>query len=761
MLKSFLLIAIRNFSKRKGYSILNLLGLTIGITCCLLIFEYVAYERSYDSFHPDAANIYRVQENDYQNGRFVVNWASTSPAIGPTLKKEFPEIQSFCRLFQQGFQLVNPANNIRFHEQKSYIADASALTLFHLPLLKGNPAVALQGAGKVVLSQTLAHKYFGSENPIGKTLIYENDGRRQPLEVTGVFADYPTNSHLVIDLLVSYPTLRQYIGAGNSPEDPTETAWSWSDYYTYIQLKPGADWKALQARLDGFMNRHFNSLPKNKANNDYITLQLFPLTDIHLYSHYGEEAEANGDGSSVTFLFLIAFFIAAIAWINYINLSTARSLERAREVGVRKVLGALRTDLIRQFMMESFLLNSLVLVLALLTAWTVAPLFARLTGRSIHFPFFLPLGYWGSFAALFLSGTLLSALYPALLLSRYNPVAVLKGLFKNTSGGIFLRKALIIGQFTASILLIAGTIIVYNQVHYMRSRELGVNIDRTLVVNGVFSMKDSVYNNVYPAFRQGILNLKEVKGITGSSDVMGTEITWSTDWQRLHNSPGKNYTLRHLSVDYDFINNYGLRLIAGRGFSRDFPTDKKGVLLNETAVRELGYAKPEDAIGEVLHANQSQIDTVHVIGVVADYHHEGLQKSIAPLAILLRLPSPNFYSIKINTANTAGAISAVRKVWEARFPGQPFQYFFLDDYFNRQYAENERFGAVFGLFAALAICIACLGLLGLSAYNVLQRTKEIGIRKVLGASVNHLLFILSRDFLVLVVVALLIAIPLT
>lgn len=761
MLKSFLLIAVRNFSKRKGYSILNLLGLTIGITCCLLIFEYVAYERSYDNFHPNADRIFRIQENDYQNGRFTVNWASTSPAIGPALKKDFPEIESSCRLFQQGFQLTNPLNNARFHEQKSYIADASVLSFFHLPLSMGNAATALQGVGKMVLSQTLAHKYFGSENPIGKTLYYENGGRHEPLEVTGVFADLPANSHLVIDLLISYPTLRQYTGAGNGSIDYTETAWTWSDYYTYIRLKPGADWHALQAKLGGFMNRHFNSLPEQKNNNDYITLQLFPLTDIHLYSHYGEEAEANGDGSSVTFLFLIAFFIAAIAWINYINLATARSLERAREVGVRKVLGALRFDLVRQFMMESLLLNSVALVLALLAAWSVSPLFARLTGRSIHYPFFLPMQYWGALAALFISGTFLSAVYPALSLSRYHPVAVLKGFFKNSSGGVFLRKMLIVGQFTASILLIAGTIIVYDQVHYMRSQELGANIDRTLVVNGVFSMKDSTYKSIYPAFRQGILNLKDVKGITGSSDVMGTEITWSTDWQRVRQSPKKNHTLRHLSVDYDFIGNYGLKVIAGRGFSKDFPTDKNGVLLNETAVRQLGYAKPEEAIGELLHGNQSQIDTVHVIGVVADYHHEGLQKTIAPLALLLRLPNPNFYSIRINSSNTARVVAEVKKVWDAQFNGEPFQYFFLDDYFNRQYAENERFAAVFGLFAALAIFIACLGLLGLSAYNVIQRTKEIGVRKVLGASVRHLLYILSRDFLLLVGLAILIAIPLT
>ncbi len=758
MLRSFLQVAIRNFAKRKGYSLLNLLGLTIGITCCLLVFKYVAFERSYDNFHPSADQIFRVQETDYQSGRFEAKWATTSPAVGPTLQKEMPEVEKSCRLYNVGTQLVNPLNNTRFIEEKSYAADSSVLTMFSLPLIKGNPATALNGIYKVILSEATAFKYFGNDDPIGKTLVYESNGHRQPLEVTGVFKSLPPNSHLILDVLISYPTLKYYSGAYDKTQDYTQTAWSWNDFYTYIRLKPSTDPKAFETKLQEFENRHYNSLPEHKANNDYNTLQLFPLTDIHLYSHYGEEAEANGDGSSVNFIFMIAFFIAGIAWINYINLATARSLERAREVGVRKVLGALRTDLIRQFLVESILLNSLALILAVIATWLVNPLFNRLTGRAIET---MPVTYVQIFAALFITGTFLSGVYPAFVLSRYHPVAVLKGLFKNTAGGQFLRKTLIIGQFTASILLIAGTIIVYNQVHFMRSRDLGVNINQTLVVNGVNSMKDSTYNTVFPAFRQDILHLKDVQGITGSSDVPGTEITWSTDWQRLRSNPKKNYTLRHLGVDYDYFNNYGLKLIAGRQFSKDFATDKKGVILNESAIRELGYAKPEDAIGEPLHGGQSSIDTVHVIGVAADFHQEGLAKAIVPLAILLRLPTPNFYSIRINSENTHKTVEAIKTAWQRNFPGDPFRYFFLDEHFNKQYAENERFGTVFGLFATLAIIIACLGLLGLSAYNVLQRTKEIGIRKVLGASVRNLLFVLSRDFLLLVAIAFLIAVPIT
>jgi len=577
--------------------------------------------------------------------------------------------------------LSNDARNVKAYEHKSYAADTSVLSILQLPLLEGDPATALKGINKVILNEETARKYFGAEDPISKTLTVRNYGRLRSLEVTGVFKALPANSHLVLDVLMSYPTFSDMIGSYGKPDDPTETAWGWNDYYTYIQLKPGTNLHTFEAKLPDFMNRHNNGLPQQKAHNDYNTLQLYPLTDIHLYSHYQEEAEANGDGQSVAFLFMIAFFIATIAWINYINLATARSLERAKEVGVRKVLGALRTDLIRQFLVESLLLNGAALALPLVIAAISTPLFNQLTGRSIHS---VPIRYWEFFAVLFVCGTFLSGIYPAFVLSRYNPVAVLKGLFKNSAGGQFLRKGLIIGQFAASILLIAGTIIVYQQVHYMRSQQLGVNIDQTVVLSGIESMKDSTYQQIYPAFKQEMLQIGNVKSIAGSTNVMGQEITWSTDWQRLDNSSGTNYTLLHLGVDYDFIPNYGLKGIAGRPFSKDFPTDKKAVLLNESAVKALGYD-----------------------------------------------------------------------------PTDPFHYFFLDDFFELQYAENQCFGTVFGLFAGLSIIIACLGLLGLSAYNVIQRTKEIGIRKVLGASVRHLLFILSRDFLLLVVLAFIIAIPIT
>jgi putative ABC transport system permease protein len=421
----------------------------------------------------------------------------------------------------------------------------------------------------------------------------------------------------------------------------------------------------------------------------------------------------------------------------------------------------LRGELIRQFMLESLLLNLVALVLAYGTVLAVNPLFGQLTGRPLTAFYSLPLSYWRIFAVVFAAGVFLSGVYPALVLSRYQPVAVLKGLFRNASGGQWLRKGLIVGQFAASIVLIAGTIVVYRQVHYMRSQSLGVDIDQTLVVHGAGSgISDSAYNQAFPAFREEVLKLKGVRSMTSSSSVMGNEILWSTNWRRQDEPGEKVFNLFHLGIGDDFVHSYRLRILAGRDFSRDFD-DRRSILLNATAVKVLGYPSAQAAVGRLLQGGQDHMDSMRVVGVVADYHNEGLQKEIQPLVFFSHRSDRRCYSIKIKDADAAATVAAVRTVWNRFFPGDPYTYFFLDEFFDRQYAENQRFGSVFALFAALAIAIACFGLLGLSAYNVLQRTKEIGIRKVLGASVQSLLFILSKDFLVLVVVAFLVAVPVT
>jgi putative ABC transport system permease protein len=763
MFRNFLKVALRNLTRRKGYALLNVLGLALGITCCLVIFEYVAYERSYDRFEPNADRLYRVQDEDYQGGRMALPCAAASPGVAAGMLREFPEVENACRLYRGNVILADDTRYVKIRESTIYYADPAVLPMFGIKMLYGDARTALKGPGKVVLSATEARKFFGGQDPVGRVLTIHSGIRPKPmaLAVTGVYQDGPLNSHLKLPVLVSFPTMSVLHGTYGKPDNYVENSYDWTDFYTYVLLRPGVSAAGLSAKLPAFMGRHYNDLPRAKSTGDSLSLSLMPVADIHLRSRYTEEAEPGGDNESVSFLFLIAFFIIGIAWINYINLATARSLERAREVGVRKVLGALRGELVGQFMMESLLMNTLALLAALGLTLAVNPFFVRLADRPMSSVFSMPRIYWEIFFALFLAGILLSGIYPALVLSRYQAVAVLKGLFSNSGSGKWLRRGLIVGQFAASIILIAGTMVVYRQVHYMRSQSLGVNIDKTLVLRAAGnSLPDSSYQDVYQAFKGKLLRLSGVRSVTASSEVMGNEILWSTDWRRLHSQSKQVSNIFHVGVDIDFVQSYGLHLIAGRDFSRDFGTDKKAIILNETAAKTLGLT-PQQAIGELMSGAQANMDSMQVVGVITDYHNEGLQKEIQPIILFLNRNTRHFYSIKMQATDPASTIVSIKKVWDRFYPGDPFEYFFLDENFEQQYAENQRFGVVFGLFALSAIAIACFGLLGLSAYNVLQRTKEIGIRKVLGASTENLLLILSRDFLLLVGVAFVIAVPVT
>ena len=755
MFKNHLKLAWRSLLKRKGYSLLNILGLAIGITCCLLIAHYVSYERSYDAFQKNSNRIYRLRMDAWQQGKFAFQSATVYPAIAPTMKKEFPEVESYGRLIDANFLVANTEKNIKFQETKGYYADPSMIGMLDLHLIKGNPVTALDGPDKIILSEEMAHKYFGDENPIGKRLkAWAN--QVDFLEVTGVFKDYPANSHLILHQLVSYSTLGKDLReADHDSSDATNTSWGWYDYYAYVQLRPGADYRSLQAKLPAFCDNHMNNNEYAKKNHDKTELFLIPISDIHLYSNANQEAEVNGNGKAVSFLFLIAFLIITIAWVNYTNLATARSLERAKEVGVRKVMGAIRGDLVLQFLTESFLLNFLALIVATVLSFLLAPSFNRLIGTDAG-PFTLPLPWLAGFLGIFFLGSFLSGLYPAFVLSGYHPITVLKGLFKNTSRGQLLRKGLIIGQFAVSVILITGTILIYQQVQYMRRQQLGFNIDQTLVVEGARSMQDSAYTAVFQPFKNTLLQQPGIHSVAASSNVMGQEIYWTQDISRVGADARSGLTLYHLGIDYDFIPAYGIRLLAGRNFSTQFPTDRHGAIINETSVRLLGFKNTNDALNGRLRRGR---DTLHIIGVTADFHQQGLQKAVWPLLILPVPDIRTYYSVKCTSSDLPRTIADIKKSWDRYFPDDPFNYFFLDESFNAQYKADTRFGEVFGLFALIAIGIACFGLLGLSAYNVLQRTKEIGIRKVLGASIQNLILLLSKEFLYLVLISLVIAIP--
>ena len=737
MLRNYLKITWRNLTRNKLFFSINSLGLAVGMAACLLILLYVAYERSYDTFHPDAGRIYRVELDSYQNGKLAFKSATSYPAIAPTLKKDYPEVEQTARLFDANSSVVSYQNQ-RFREDNYYFADSSVFNVFHLPFVKGNPATALRGPGGVVISETTARKYFGTADPMGKTLKLDRDA----YQVRGVFRDYPKNSHLELDLLFSYFTHRD-----------AQTNWGWYDFFTYVKLRPGTDPQRFEAKMRDLVMR-YNGKDRGVGNKDELLLQ--PLRDIHLTSHLNQEAEVNGNGGAVTVLALIAFFILAIAWINYINLATARAVDRAKEVGIRKAVGAERGQLVRQFLFESLLLNLFAGVLALFLVWVSLPAFNDLTGRLLSLDFWLRNTLWLPTLGVFLVGTLLSGLYPAFVLSGFRPVAVLKGKVLNASGGLSLRQTLIVVQFAASIVLIVGTLTVYRQLRYMQDQNLGFDPNQTLVLRGA-GVRDSTYEAKANSFKQELIRAGLAEKATASAYVPGIEILWTNGWKRLDRAEAPYNTLYNTSIDYDFLDTYSIKLAAGRNFSRQFGTDRKGVLLNETAVKLLGFNSPEDALNKQLQSG----DTLRVVGVVKDYHQQGLRTGHWPMIIRLIPDNASFFSLKLKASDDLEAkLSGIKTRYDEFFPGNSFDYFFLDTFFNEQYKAERQFGKVCGIFAGLAIFIACLGLFALATFMAEQRTKEIGIRKVLGASVPGLVGLLSKDFLKLVVIAIAVATPL-
>lgn len=751
MITNYFKTGIRSLLKRKGYTLLNILGLTIGMTCCLLIFHYVSYERSYESEVKKADDIYRIRLDNYQQKKLAWKSATSYPAIAPVMKRDFPEVADYCRLIDAQMLLSNEEKNIKFFEEKGYFAEQSFMNIFGLDLISGNTAYALTGPFKIVISEKMAKKYFGTGSALGKIVTAKESGKIQNYEVTGVFSEYPSNSHLSIEYLASFDTFKKILRDNGDTSNVTETTFDWYDFYSYLQLKPGADAKKLEAKFPAFCKRYMETDPMS-----YDELHLIALKDIHLYSNVNQEAEVNGNGQMVSFLFLIAIFIICIAWVNYINLSTARSVERAREVGMKKVLGAIRSDLVKQFLVENFILNVLGLVLSIALFYLLVPAFDSFSGREEFTGISLTTKYWRVFVLVFVGGTLLSGIYPAFVLSAFKPIKTLKGIFKNSSGGVALRKTLIVTQFVITVVLIAGTLIVYQQVHYMRKQNLGANIDRTLVLDAPSTVQDSLYKSVLEPFKTELLRQPGIKSITASSNVMGQEIYW-TNSSIILNAPDESaVTLYNLGVDYDFIPAFNVKLKAGRNFSASFGTDKKAAILNEKAVAIMGFKNAVEAVNSKI---RRQGDTLTVVGVIADYHHQGLQKAIEPMILIPRPSIRGYYSLKLHSEDPAGTIAMIGKIWNNYFPGDPYTYFFLDDTFNAQYKTDILFGKVFAIFSLLAILIACSGLLGLSAYNMLQRHKEIGIRKILGASVQNILLLLSKDFIRLILVALLLALP--
>ena len=744
MVKNYLKVALRSLFKNRVFSFINVTGLALGISASLLILQYVNYELSYDNFNSNADRIYRLKTNRYEKGVLSTEWAAGVVSIGHLLKENLADVEAYARLTQTGG--VFSKDNIEFSESRVFFANPDVFKVFSTKILFGNPASALVDPFSVALSKTTAVKYFGKEDVVGETMYFN---KTRPIKITAVFDDVPRNSHFKYDILASWSTISQ----GQRGEDMNRV-WYWDGYFNYIMLKEGVNAEAFAQKVDDFVENQWGN--EMRESETWMDFDLQPLKDIHLYSNYMGEAEVNGDGDAVYALLFISFFIIVIAWVNYINLATAKSMERAREVGLRKVLGSQRGQLIRQFLTESFLINLLAVVLAFIIVILALPSFSQLTDQPMSLGLFTQQGFWIGLSVLFLTGTFLSGLYPALVLSSFKPINTLKGGSLSNAGGSWLRKGLVVFQFMASVGLIIGTYTVYEQISFMRNQDLGVDIDQTMVIEGP-SVLDSTYQEKLTAFGDVMESNASIQKVVVSTGIPGRPIDWNAGGIKKQGEPdteGKQY--RVLGIGYDFVETYDLEVIAGRSFDESFGDEGSKILFSRSAVKQLGF----NDIEEALNVNVDFWGEVYtIVGVLEDYHHTSLKENYDQLIFRLIPDASNYYSVKFQGGNAQQVISSAEENWARFFPGNPFQYFFLDDQYNEQYKADERFGKVFTIFSGLAIFVACLGLFGLAAFMTAKRTKEIGIRKVLGASVSGILQLLSTDFIKLILISVVLAIP--
>ncbi|MEO6720377.1 MAG: ABC transporter permease [Ferruginibacter sp.] len=748
MIKNYFKIAWRNITRHKGYSAINILGLAIGIAACVLILQYVTFELSYEKFHTNKDRIYRVQQDRYDNGKLSTQWAAGAYAVGNSFKDAIPEIEDYVKLLQRD-QVTTEINNQPLKIEQAFYASGSFFKIFTYPLLHGNPATALTEPYTAAISETTAKTIFGNTNAVGKTIKLN---RKNDYTISAVYKDAPVNTQLRPNILMSYATYVKERGPDNNPE----TAWLNDGCLTYLLLRKGVDPAVVEKKFIPVVEK-FVGEDLKKYNISAIYL-LQPLEDIHLYSHYIMEPGATGDGKTVYLLLGIAFFIIIIAWVNYINLATARAVSRAKEVGIRKAIGSQRRQLVIQFLSESAVLNGIALILALLIVVISIPGFNELSGQHISFTLFSQLNFWVGLLALFITGVFFAGLYPAFVLSGFKPIEVLKGKMISTTHGALLRKSLVVFQFAASLFLLIGTVIVYQQIQYMRKQSLGINIDQTLVVRAPVVTTDSTFLQQMTAYKESLKQRSSIHSVTVSSSIPGEPVGWNAGGIKLvgtDESTQKQY--RVIGVDFDYMKAYDMKLVAGRAFSKDFTTDDHAVIFNRKGVEQLGFNKPEEAIGKRIDF-WGEVYTV--TGVAENFHQQSLRESFEPLIFRCIPDVRGYISLKTDANQAAQTIAYVKKEWASFFPGNTFEYFFLDEHFNEQYKADQRFGQVFGLFTTLAILVACMGLFGLASFTTLQRTKEIGIRKVLGASVAGILKLLYREFALLLILAFLVAAPL-
>jgi len=750
MIRNYIKIALRNLLKYRFISFINLFGLTVGLTCCLLITTYIINELSYDRYNKNADNIYRITRSfNNQDGVVSLKLSTISTPFGYYLPGDFPEIKKLTRLYDYGLVPLRYKEKL-LNEEHLFFADEELFDVFSVNVLKGNPKTALADPYSVMMTEETAKKYFGDEDPINKVIRYNN---QLDLKVTGIYKAFPENAHIHPPMMVSFETLKDTLIYG---ENNLRNGWGNNSFFTYILLPDHYDANKMISRFPAFLNNHMAAQYNGMQPAKFTKLGLQKLTDIHLYSHTDYEAEQNSDMKRVYIFAAVAFFILLIACINYMNLSTARSALRAKEIGIRKVIGARKKELITQFLSESVLLSWMAIILAAGILYLAVPWLNKMTDQHmsvsllVNWQVLLPV-----FFTPFIIG-IVSGIYPALFMSAFQPVKTLKGLFKAGTSTISLRKILVVTQFSISIILIITTAIVFQQLHFMQQKSLGFNREHIVVINYGGGLSSQ-----FEAFRNELLTDANIKDATRSSRVPSGRLLDNLGASTLSGDSLKPTTtdIKFVSVDYNFIPTFGIQMAAGRNFSKEFGTDTASFVVNETTVKSLGWPSSQAAIGKDFKYGRVR---GHIVGVVKDFHFESMHQPIAAMILVMLPPGQNYFnnlSVKIAGNNVAEALSHIENTWKKFVPESPYQSAFLDERFDALYKSEQKQGNIFTVFAFIAILIACLGLFGLSAFSISQRIKEIGVRKVLGATTGSIVALLSKEFLKLVAIAAVIAFP--
>jgi len=734
MLRNYFVTAFRYLLKQKVFSVINLVGLTVGLCVCYFALSFVFFELSYDGYHEKSDRIYRLVTNvETANG---TDFLSTTAPMGPAVQAVFPEVESAARIFLD--HLIIQKDQEQFADEKIAYVDSSVFSIFTFQLLSGNPATALQAPYSVILTETAAKRYFRAKNPLGHTLLI--NGKDRAL-VTGVMKDIPNNSHFNVSMLFSLSTL------GESWMSNSKRFF----FYTYLLLPEKYNPAQLTSKLPDFVKKHID-----QSQGKY-TLALEPLKSVYLDGKpRGSKAGSSvtGNRSHIYIFSFVAAFVLFIACFNFINLTTALSMQRVKEIGVRKVLGTTRNLLIFQFLVEAVMLAATSFVFAVLLCTIFIPFFNNLVGKTIISDIFENVNYLLLLLAMAIGIGLLSGIYPAFFLARFQPVSTLKGGFVSTAQGIAFRKVLVITQFSISIMLIVATGVVYKQLHFMQNQELGFKKEHQLVVD--FQYDEQIIDH-QEAVKEKLLAIPGVTLASMSSSIPGrANHLYATKIENASNDM-QEFQSDTYFVDHDFLKQFQISMLAGRAFSKEFATDvKEAIVINEAAVKSLGYADAKEVLGKKF--SQLNVDG-RVIGVIKDFHFRSFQEKVQPLALRI---SPGFFTyltLNISSGNPVKSIQELEVKWKEIANGLPLISFFADEIYDNQYRGEHRFGKLFICFAVLAVFISCLGLLGLSAFSITQRTREVGVRKVMGASVHGIVGLLSADFIKLVLVACVIAIP--